>query len=135
MTKHSVWAFDVDGCLVDLLGGHSLRPHTRELLSGLRERGHVVVLWSAGGADYARRKADSNGVGDLVDACYGKADRDGDGRRTVAHFAAAHRPTVFVDDDPGEVPASATVVPVRPYLAPGQHDTVFADLLAGLDQG
>ncbi|HEY1704271.1 MAG TPA: haloacid dehalogenase-like hydrolase [Trebonia sp.] len=134
MAEHDVWAFDVDGALVDLLGGQTLRPHAHALLSELRRRGHVIVVWSAGGADYARRKAAATGIDALVDAYYDKAGRDDDGRRTAGHFAAGHRPTVFVDDAPEEVPARGTALGVRPFLAPGQHDTVFADLIEDLDR-
>jgi len=56
-----VWVFDLDGCIVDSLTGSSLRPGTVELLEGLRRAGVTTVLWSAGGADYATKRAESSG--------------------------------------------------------------------------
>jgi hypothetical protein len=133
MTRCDVWAFDVDGCVVDLLGGQALRPHAHALLSELRQRGHIIVLWSSGGADYARRRAEATGISHLVDACYDKDGRDGDGRWTVDHLPSGHRPTVFVDDCPDGIPLGMTVRGVRPFLAPTQYDNAFAELLDGLD--
>ena len=48
----TVWAFDVDGCLVDSITGTSLRPLARPVLEQLRAQGSTVVLWSAGGGEY-----------------------------------------------------------------------------------
>jgi hypothetical protein len=135
MGSRDVWAFDVDGCLVDLLGGTSLRPHAQTMLEELRRRGHLVVLWSAGGADHARRRAAATGIADLVDGYYDKQARDAVGRWTLEHLAPDHRPTVCVDDCPEEVPANVRIVGVRPYLAPSQHDDTFAELLDGLAAG
>jgi long-chain acyl-CoA synthetase len=127
-----VWAFDVDGCLVDLLGGTSLRPFARELLTALRAQGIRVVLWSGGGAAWALAKARQFGVAPLIDGCYGKPSRDQDGRWTTSHMAPWHQPSVCVDDSPAELPPEVRAIAVRPYLAPNPGDHALLDILAGL---
>jgi long-chain acyl-CoA synthetase len=129
MAGGGVWAFDVDGCIVDLLGGTSLRPHSRDLLVWLRSSGATVVLWSAGGADHARRRAEVTGIFDLIDGFYGKPARGVDGRWTVDHMPAEHRPTVCVDDSPDDVPRNVRVIAVRPYIAPTSHDNEFLKVI------
>jgi hypothetical protein len=49
--RHLVWAFNVDGCLVDSLTGTSLRPGALEVLGRLRKVGATVLHWSAGGRE------------------------------------------------------------------------------------
>ena len=123
-----VWAFDVDACLVDSITGTSLRPLARPVLELLRAQGSTVVLWSAGGGDYARRRAEAVGIDDLVQAFYDKDGRGADGRWTTTHLAREHQPDVCVDDRPEEVPADVDSVGVSPYLAPNPHDVGLADL-------
>ena len=48
------WVFDVDGCLLDGMSASSLRPGALELLDELARRGVRLLVWSAGGAQYAR---------------------------------------------------------------------------------
>lgn len=127
-----VWAFDVDGCLIDLLGGASLRPHARELLADLRASGSRCLLWSGGGAKWAQDKAAQFGLGDLIDGYYGKPSRGADGRWNLDHIPDYDRPAVCVDDSPAEAPLGVRVVGVRPYLAPNPHDRAFAALAAQL---
>ena len=124
-----VWAFDVDGCLVDALTGTSLRPFARPVLEHLCADGVTVVVWSAGGGDYARRRAEAHGIDHLVHAYYDKDERDTEGRYVVTHFAAEHRPGVCVDDQPDELPSHVDPVAVAPYLAHDPHDRGFAPLL------
>lgn len=124
-----VWAFDVDGCLVDALTGGSLRPFARSVLEHLRASGTTVVLWSAGGCEYARRRAEMHGIDDLVHAFYDKDERDTDGRYVVTHLAVAHRPDVCVDDQPDELPTHVEPVAVMPYLAHDPHDRGLAPVL------
>jgi len=133
--RPQVWAFDVDGCLVDLLGGASLRPYARELLGALRADGIRVVLWSGGGADWARAKARQFDLLALVDGCYGKPGRGPDGRWTTGHLPAWHQPAVCVDDSPAEAPLAVRVIGVRPYLAPNPYDRALFDVLSGLARG
>jgi phosphoglycolate phosphatase-like HAD superfamily hydrolase len=118
----SVWAFDVDGCIVDSLTGGSVRPGTVEILERLRAEGHVVVLWSAGGSTYAQGRAEQHGFAHLINAAYGKLARDADGRWSMADFAADHRPEVLVDDRPEDAPRALEVIGVSPYIAPDEHD-------------
>lgn len=130
--RPDVWAFDVDGCLVDLLGGASLRPFARELLGALRARGTLVVLWSGGGGDWAMAKARQFDVFSLIDSCYGKPDRGPDGRWTTSHMPPWHQPSVCVDDSPAELPATVRAIRVRPYLAPNPSDRALLEILTGL---
>jgi long-chain acyl-CoA synthetase len=131
-TQAAVWAFDVDGCLVDSLTGTSLRPGALEALSLLRGRGATVLLWSAGGRDHAASRAAELGFAHLVDAVYAKEQRGPDGRWSAASLPPEHQPDVFVDDWPDEAPATGRLVPVAPYLAPDSHDRGLASLLAEL---
>ncbi|HEV2368567.1 MAG TPA: DUF705 domain-containing protein [Acidimicrobiales bacterium] len=117
-----VWVFDLDGCLIDSLTGSSLRPGARALLSGLRDRGCAVVLWSAGGADYARDKATTHGIDRFVAGYHSKAGRDGNGRYSTAGLPAGSGSFRFIDDRPEDLPAGADVVVVSPYLSPDPHD-------------
>ena len=118
-----MWVFDVDGCLVDSLTGTSLRPGARELLEHLRaEGGARVVVWSAGGGDYAERRTHDLGVGHLVDAFHSKEERDDDGRYRTDHFLSDPSAAVFVDDRPEDLPVGARAIAVSPYLAANPHD-------------
>lgn len=123
------WVFDVDGCIVDSITGSSLRPLTHDVIARLRSRGVAVVVWSAGGRDYAERRARQLGFDHLVDAFHAKETRDVDGRWRVDHLARGHRPTVFVDDRPEELPDHVRVVGVSPYLAETPHDRGLAVVL------
>jgi long-chain acyl-CoA synthetase len=131
-TPAAVWAFDVDGCLVDSLTGSSLRPGALEALSMLREGGATVLLWSAGGREHAMSRAAELGFAHLIDAAYAKEIRGADGRWTTANLPREHQPDVFVDDWPDEAPATARLVCVAPYIAPNSHDRGLAPLLAEL---
>lgn len=115
------WVFDVDGCLVDSLTGTSLRPGALELLAHLKEQAKAVVWWSAGGADYAQRRAVQLGVEHFVDTFGSKDERDGAGRYVADHVIDAGT-TVFVDDRPEDLPVGAMVMPVSPYLVHDPHD-------------
>jgi len=117
-----VWAFDVDGCLVDSLSGASLRPHAREILTALHAGGATLVLWSAGGREHAEDVAARHGLAHLLAGVYDKLDPDDGGRRTVAHLPPEHHPAVVVDDRPEEAPAGTVVVGVAPYTAPDDRD-------------
>jgi hypothetical protein len=114
--------FDVDGCLIDLVTGTSLRPLAVELFESLTGQGVDVVLWSAGGAAYAARRASQVGIDTLVAACHGKTERDPDGRWRIDHLLERHRPAVFVDDQPEDLPGHLVVLGVSPYIAHSPHD-------------
>jgi long-chain acyl-CoA synthetase len=130
----AVWAFDVDGCLVDSLTGSSLRPGALEVLSLLRQDGATVLLWSAGGREHAISRASELGFADLIDSVYAKEVRGADGRWTTANLPPEHQPDVFVDDWPDEAPAASRLVGVSPYIAPNPHDRGLVSLLAELSE-
>jgi phosphoserine phosphatase len=127
-----VWAFDVDGCLVDSLTGTSLRPGAVEALSLVRSSGATVVLWSAGGRDHAASRAAELHFAHLVDAVYAKELRGPDGRWSTSSLLPEHQPDVVVDDWPDEAPLSARLIAVSPYIAPNPHDRGLMDLIADL---
>ena len=116
-----VWAFDLDGCLVGAVLATNLRPQARELLERLRDRGVAVVIWSAGGGDYARTIAETVGIADLVGGYYAKV-RGPDGKWIVTNFPPHHRPSVFVDDEPASIPEEMRSIGVAPYLGANRHD-------------
>jgi len=118
----TAWWFDLDGTLIDSVTGMSLRPHAVELLERLRGQGIPVVLWSAGGDDYAARRADQTGIAYLFDAVYSKLGRDGAGRWLLPQTPERHRPAVFVDDQPDELPALGRAVRVPAYIGPNSRD-------------
>lgn len=115
------WLFDVDGSLVDSLTGTSLRPLAREVLVAVAAAGRDVLVWSAGGGDYARRVVDRHALGGLVRGFFDKERRGGDGRWPLPASLGDVR-VVCVDDRPEEVPVSAELIAVPPYLAPDPHD-------------
>ncbi len=123
-----VWLFDLDGTICDSLTGSSLRPGTRELLGRLRADGCRVLLWSAGGAGYARGRAEQHGVADLFDGFHDKDARDAAGRYVPA-FLDDPLGATYVDDRPEDMPVGATVVAVSPYLSDDPFDRGLARAL------
>ena len=121
-----IWVFDVDGCLVDALTGTSLRPGSAPLLQHLRHRGCTVLLWSAGGAAYAERRARETGIHHLFQGFFDKDQRDTDGRYRTDHLLGDAGAAVFVDDRPEDMPLGADVMAVAPYLAASDHDRGLA---------
>ena len=117
-----VWAFDLDGTLIGSVRVDVLRPHAVELLSRLVDGGATCVLWSAGGAEYARRQAERHGIADFFSAFYDKDGRDEAARYTVDHFAADHRPHVFVDDSPRDVPDAFEIIAVPQFIGGNPSD-------------
>jgi hypothetical protein len=115
------WVFDVDGCLVDSLTGTSLRPGARELLDSLAGRARVL-LWSAGGDDYARARAEQFQVDHLVNGYFSKEGRDAGGCYLTTHLPLGAGPAVFVDDRPEDLSGELDVVAVSPYLSDDPHD-------------
>jgi long-chain acyl-CoA synthetase len=122
-SKHPItWVFDVDGTLVDSMTGTSLRPRAAEILRHLRSTGVTVVLWSAGGADYARRRTVEHGIAGQFSRFAGKAARDAAGRYLTADVVDSHAHVIFVDDMPYDLPIDADVIAVHPYLVANPHD-------------
>lgn len=129
-----VWAFDVDGTLIGSVRSDRLRPGAPELLETLVARGVRPLLWSAGGASYARQAAESHGIAHYFVAFYAKQRRDALGRYTTDHFEAHHAPDVFVDDVPLDMPHGATVVGVAQFLGGNDADGALSALTARLDE-
>lgn len=128
--ERQTWVFDVDGCLIDSLTGGSLRPGATEVLAAIRAAGHRILLWSAGGADYARSRASQHGIGHYFDACHGKNERGPDGRYLTGHLGPDLGGMVFVDDQPGDLPAAARCVAVTPYIRDDSHDRALVAIFA-----
>jgi long-chain acyl-CoA synthetase len=131
--RQLVWAIDVDGTLIGSIRSSNTRPGAVELLAGLLDRGCTIVLWSAGGAEYAARKAGEHGLVGYVAAYYAKADRDAHGRYRTDHFQPAHAPDVFVDDVPADLPLGVRVVPVSQFFGANSADRALYRVLAGID--
>jgi hypothetical protein len=128
------WVFDVDGCLVDSLTGTSLRPGARDLLTRLNAQSRVL-LWSAGGDEYARTRAMQFGLDDLVDGYFAKDGRDANGRYLTAHLPLGAGHAVFVDDRPEDLADGLDVIAVSPYLAEDRYDRGLDVALAAAPTG
>jgi hypothetical protein len=133
-TERSVWAFDLDGCLVGMLSTTDLRPLARDVLERLRAAGVTIVVWSAGGAVYARSVAERVGISELVEAFYDKR-RGPDGKWVLDEFALHHRPRICVDDEPDGVPAEVRTFAVSAYLGRRPHDRGFQPILDEIELG
>ncbi len=59
-------SIDVDGTILD--ANENLLPHARESIQSLKDAGHCLQLWSAGGADYAYKHALKNKLTDLFES-------------------------------------------------------------------
>jgi long-chain acyl-CoA synthetase len=127
------WAFDVDGTLIGSIRSDRLRPGAADLLAGLVERGVAIVLWSAGGAGYAREMADQHGIGQYFAGFYAKQDRDEHKRYSVNHFATEHHPIVFVDDSVIDLPRGSRMVEVSQFLGSNDADEALIRLAGNLD--
>ena len=126
---HAWCVFDVDGTLVDALTGCSLRPGAHELLGDLAARKYGLVLWSAGGAEYAARKARFHHIHQYFGIFAGKQGRDGRGFYTTDHVErAVDGDLVFVDDQPADIPPERHCIAVPSYLRDNPHDTALASL-------
>jgi hypothetical protein len=80
--------FDVDHTLVyPTQHFNALRPGAAEVMLRIREAGHGVYVWSAGGADYVKKTVELHGLTHLVDGCFDKDPR------------VEPRPDFIIDDD------------------------------------
>lgn len=127
------WLFDVDGTLIGSIRSDRLRPGVPQLLDMLTKRNAGCSVWSAGGGDYARRKAAEHGIEHYFDGFYAKADRGPDGRYLTGHLAPEHRPTLFVDDVPNDLPVGARVVAVPQFFGGSMGDRAILDVVGRLD--
>ncbi len=65
-------SIDVDGTILD--ANENLLPHVRQSLQLLKDSGHILQLWSAGGANYAYKHALNNELTDLFESYAKKPD-------------------------------------------------------------
>ena len=119
----AVWVFDVDGTLIGSVRSDILRPGAAELLDRLRDAGVTLVLWSAGGAGYAKNMLAQFHIDHYFAAFYDKDRRGPDGRYVVDNLRPEHRPGTLVDDYPGDVPDRPRVIGVSQFLGGNPHDT------------
>ena len=96
----TLWIFDLDGTLIGSVRSDVLRPGAVELLDALAAGGSVCALWSAGGADYARRMAERHGLADRFVAIASKSVRSDGVRWDAPPFGWVPATTrrVYVDD-------------------------------------
>jgi hypothetical protein len=118
----SIWAFDIDGTVIGAIRSYVLRPGTIEIFQAINASGARVVLWSAGGSEYAERMAANHGIIDHVHGFFEKPDRNGAAHYSVDHIPEPLRPTVFVDDSPGDLPPHWDVIAVDPFMGSNPHD-------------
>ena len=80
--------FDVDHTLVfPSAQVNALRPGAHDVMRRLRDAGHGVYVWSAGGQQYVERVVEMHGLDELVDGCFDKDPR------------VEPRPDFIIDDD------------------------------------
>jgi hypothetical protein len=80
--------FDVDHTLVFIdQSTNSLRPGAHDAMQRIKEAGHGVYVWSAGGAEYVKRVVEVHGLVAWVDGCFDKDPR------------VQPRPDFIIDDD------------------------------------
>jgi hypothetical protein len=69
MSRPSVIFIDVDDTLVRSVGSTRIpMPEVIRQVRHLHENGHMLYLWSSGGADYARRSAEELGISECFQA-------------------------------------------------------------------
>ena len=118
----AVWVFDVDGTLIGSVRSNTLRPGVLELLDTLTIANTTLVLWSAGGAEYAQRMLAKFQADHYFSAFYAKEQRGDDGRYLIDHLQPEHRPGTLVDDYPEEVPVTDRVIHVPQFLGGNPND-------------
>jgi hypothetical protein len=108
--------FDVDHTLCF---AQELRPGTHEAMRRIKEAGHTIYVWSAGGADYSRRVVDRHELYHWVEACFDKDPR------------VEPRPDIIIDDDWYLVEKYGGYL-VSQYKANDPDDREFADIVERL---
>ena len=130
-SDHEVWLFDLDGCLVDSFAATHVRPLAHEALHAVRGAGARVVLWSAGGADYAERVAGRVGIATHFHGFRSK-DRGADGRWTLDVGVPSSRVTC-VDDQPDGLPQHVRTIALFPYIGVNPHDRALQRVIDAVD--
>lgn len=105
--------FDVDLTIVSPF--LELRPQVREVFGLLRQAGHRLYLWSAGGKSYTEFVADRLQLRELVEECLSKRD------------PVEVAPDYCVDDMPEYV--APLGYQVRPYVSGSHQDLEMLDVL------
>lgn len=118
----SIWAFDIDGTVIGAIRSDVLRPGVVEVFQAIHQSGSRVVLWSAGGSEYAERMATNHGITEMVSGYFEKPDRMGSAHYTIEHIPESHRPSVFVDDSPSDLPPHWDVIAVDQFMGSNLHD-------------
>lgn len=93
-----------------------------ELLETLKDGGATIVLWSAGGAEYAQRMLEQFDLAHFFSGFYAKEHRCERGLYRIDHIDARHQPDTFVDDYPGEVPDTGRRIGVPQFLGGNPND-------------
>jgi phosphoglycolate phosphatase-like HAD superfamily hydrolase len=124
-----VWVFDVDGTLIGSVRSDRLRPGVEELITTLEASNTTLVVWSAGGAEYAERMLGQFGLAHRFRAFYHKETRNAAGRYQVDHMHPEHRPGTLVDDYPGEVTERGRIIGVRQFLGGNPADDGLREAL------
>ncbi len=72
---HNIY-FDVDHTLL-FVDQHTnvLRPGARQAMQRLKESGHSVYVWSAGGKEYVERMVVLHELAEWVDGCFDKSPK------------------------------------------------------------
>jgi FMN phosphatase YigB (HAD superfamily) len=80
--------FDVDHTLVHVTQHlNSLRPGTKEVMKRMKDAGHTIFVWSAGGEEYSKRTVEKHNLGGWVEDCFDK------------HPKVDPKPDIIIDDD------------------------------------
>lgn len=80
--------FDVDHTLIYVDQHHNvLRPGSVHAIERMKDAGHSVYIWSAGGQAYVERVVEKHSLGTLVSGCFDKDPR------------VQPRPHFIIDDD------------------------------------
>lgn len=114
--------FDVDHTLVYTTQAmSSLRPGAREAMARIKDAGHSVFVWSAGGQVYSERTVERHGLTEWVDGCFDK------------HPRVEPPPDIIIDDDWFLVEKYGGYV-VSQYKEVNESDREFQDILEKLAQ-
>jgi hypothetical protein len=112
--------FDVDHTLVyPTQHFNALRPGAHEAMLKIREAGHGVYVWSAGGGEYSQRIVEMHGLAELVDGCFDKDPR------------VQPKPDFIIDDDWYLVEKYGGHC-VSQYKSVDETDTAFQEVIVRL---
>ena len=99
---------DVDGTLISKTD--AVRPYVVELLQGLKDLGCTIVVWSAGGANYASKKINmidnrlryvGNYDGDTLNSFVQNYEFKGEGVHRAVNLKRIGQTAFYIDDHEG----------------------------------